>query len=103
VPQLDVPLATQVAFAESATPPGTVSATVTLSASESPVFATVTVYVAVPPGVWSRSPSVLVAASVTFVGERRCRCRRSGPVGTSVAVAVLTSGIRRHAGRERDR
>ena len=51
VPQLDVPLATQVAFAESVTPAGTASATVTLSASDSPVFATVTVYVAVPPGV----------------------------------------------------
>ena len=43
VPQLDVPLATQVAFAESVTPAGSGSVTVTLSASERPVLATVTV------------------------------------------------------------
>ncbi len=43
VPQLDVPLAVQVAFAASVTPAGSASATVTLSASDKPVFATVTV------------------------------------------------------------
>ncbi len=51
VPQLDVPFATHVAFAASATPAGSGSVTVTLNASVTPVFATVTVYVAVPPGV----------------------------------------------------
>ena len=42
VPQLDVPPARQVAFADSVTPAGSGSATVTFSASLWPVFATVT-------------------------------------------------------------
>ena len=43
VPQLDEPLATQVALAARVTPAGSASVTFTLSASDRPVFATVTV------------------------------------------------------------
>jgi len=50
-PHSDVPEATQVALAESVTPAGSGSVTVTLVASVRPPLLTTTTYVAVPPGV----------------------------------------------------
>jgi hypothetical protein len=63
VPQVAVPTAKHVAFAFRVTPAGNGSDTVTLVAFDGPVFVTTTVYVAIPPGVYVRLPSVLVTAS----------------------------------------
>ena len=93
VPQRDDPLATQLALAPSVTPAGSASVTFTLSASERPVFTTVTVYVAVPPGVYVALPSVLVTASVTFDDSASLSLPFAvAPLAMSVAVAMLTSG-----------
>ena len=93
VPQVDEPLAKQVALADSVTPGGNTSDTVTSSASVRPVFVTVTVYVAAPPGVYVALPSVLMTPSVT-AGESVSLSLPLAvlPLTRSVAVAVLTSG-----------
>ena len=51
VPQVAAPVGTQDALALNVTPTGNGSETVTLPAPDGPAFVTVTVYVAVPPGV----------------------------------------------------
>ncbi len=75
-------------------PAGSGSLTVTLSASVIPVFEIVTVYVAVPPGVYVALPSVLTTASVTLADSvSLSEPLAVAPVATSVALAVLTSGL----------
>ena len=57
------------------------------------MFATVTTYVAAPPGVYVALPSVLLTDNVTFDDNESLSLPLAvAPVGTSVAVAVLTSG-----------
>ena len=51
VPHVATPLATQEAFAVNVTPAGSESVSVRFVATEGPPLVTVTVYVAVPPGV----------------------------------------------------
>ncbi len=93
VPQLDVPFATHVAFAASVTPAGSGSVTVTFCASDSPVLDTVTVYVAVPPGVYVALPSVLATPSVTAAESVSLSLPLAVlPLARSVVFAVLTSG-----------
>ncbi len=97
VPQFAVPLAAHVAFAVSVNPAGSASVTVTLLAFDGPPLVTVTVYVAVPPGVYVALPSVLTtpsdtcAASVSVsVAELLPGLGSVTPAG-AVIVAVLTS------------
>ena len=93
VPQLDVPLATHVAFAVSVTPGGKGSLTVTSNASDGPLLAIVTVYVAVPPGVYTALPSVLVTVSTSVASSVSLSEPLAViPLARSVAVAVLISG-----------
>ena len=70
VPHVALPVATHVASADSVTPVGSGSLTVTLCASDGPAFVTTIVYVAVAPGVYVALASSLVTArsatSVTF-------------------------------------
>ena len=93
VPQLAVPLATQVAFALSVTPAGNASVTVTFVALDGPPLVTVIVYVAVPPGVYVALPSVLTTLSDTCAESVSLSEPVAGGEAGSVAVAVLTSGF----------
>ena len=91
-PQVAAPVGTHVAFALRVTPPGNGSETVTLLALEGPALVTVTVYVAIPPGVYVRLPSVLATASAATAASVAVGGDRDGRRG-SVAVAVFTSGL----------
>src|SRR5262249_32298484 len=92
-PQLDVPLATHVAFAVSVTPGGNGSMTVTPGARDGPRVAPVAVWVGVPPGVSGALPSVLVTSSVSVASSASLSEPFAViPLATSVAVAVLISG-----------
>ena len=93
-PQVDVPAATHVAFAESVTPAGSASVTVTLIASDTPVLVTVTVYV--------RRAARRVRRAAVGLDHRQRDVARSAslseplavlPLVVSTAVAVLISGF----------
>ena len=94
LPQLEEPVAKQTALPLSVTPTGNGSAMVRLSASDTPVFVTVTVYIAVPPGMYVALPSVLSTASITFAASASLSEPLAVlPLGRSVAVAVFTRGF----------
>ena len=93
VPHDAMPVATQVASAASVAPVGSASATETFKASDAPVFATVIVYVALPPGVYVALPSLFVTASVTAAARMSLSdAAPLAPDATSTADAVFTSG-----------
>src|SRR6266508_1224452 len=92
LPQFAAPIAAQPTGAVSVTPGGRVSVTVTSAASLGPALVTVTVYVAMPPGVYVALPSVFATVSATCTSRVSLSdAVRVGDAG-SLAVAVLTSG-----------
>jgi hypothetical protein len=93
VPQFATPAATHVALADSVTPAGNGSETVTLFAFDGPALVTVTVYVAAPPGVYVGLPSVLVTASAATAERASLSEPDAGGEAGSVAVAVLINGF----------
>ena len=101
VPQFAVPLAKQVAFALRFTPAGNGSESVTLFAFDGPALVTITLYVAMPPGVYVALPSVFVTASAATAARASLSEPVAGADDGSVAVAVFTSGfVRRPAANE---
>jgi hypothetical protein len=102
VPHAALPVALHVTSPLSVTPDGSASLIVTSSASERPPLVTMIVYVAVPPGTYVVLPSVLTTARLT-ASERVSLSLPDAvtPVGTSVAVAVLTSGSDARVGAKR--
>jgi hypothetical protein len=93
VPQLAFPVAAHVTAAASVTSAGSASPTVTSSASDGPAFVTVTVYTAVPPGVYVALPSAFVTSRATVAARASLSDADVLAVDdASDAVTVLTSG-----------
>ena len=93
LPQPDPPLALHVTVPLSVTPAGKASLTDTSVASETPVFATLTVYVAPPPGVYVALPSSFVTASATAAASASMSVALSfaGLLSTTLAGALIVA------------